>query len=154
MRSSMDGVSRFITYVCTSNPAECTVAKVALNHGYHLVLPLHHRPPKISSIRSLSPSNYQSSPSHLSRVVVLNPPLAVSVHKAGAALVALSGATTADTRRAVTTKHAAKAEQDSSEEEACERSPGKSEQVASNASILSRGAEGVTALDNPGTSIN
>jgi hypothetical protein len=130
----------------------CTAAKVASSHGYHLVF-LHIIVSQISKT-SLPLNHYNLPRSHisvscLSGVVVLDPPLAIGVHEAGAAPGALSRAATADTRGAVATKHAAEAEQDGGDEEACERGPGEAEQVAADAGIKIGGAEGVAALDDP-----
>ena len=117
----------------------------------HIIVPI-----AIRSLIYISSSSHIFNPpyyifAHLGGVVVLDPPLAISVHEASAAPVALGRATTADARRAVTTERAAEAEQHGCDQEAGERGPGKGQQVAANGGFEAGGAEGVAALDDPGT---
>lgn len=86
----------------------------------------------------------------LSRVIILDPPLAIRVHEASTAAVALGAAAAAYTTSSVSAQGATETEQDRCDEETRERGPGKAHQVATNRGLKAGGAEGVAAFDNPG----
>ena len=122
-------------------------------HFLHIPLRSRQRARHCSIITAsslLSPEGSPLSP-RLSRVVILDPPLAIRVHEAGTAAVALGAAAAAYTAAAVSAQRAAETEQDRRNEEACERGPGEAHQVAANGGLEAGGAEGVAALDDPGS---
>jgi hypothetical protein len=134
-----------------------------INHGYHLVFLPHlpfvsfnHYVSIITSLHLLHTLRQRCPPSplfllfsHLSGVVILNPPLAIRVHKARTAAIALR-ATAATHATLIAAEGAAEAEQDCCNKEACERCPRETHQVPADAGLESGGAEGVAAFDDPG----
>jgi len=88
--------------------------------------------------------------SHLSRVVILNPPLAIRIHEARTAAIALRATATTHTTPPISAQRATKTKQDRRDEEACERRPREAHHVPANACLEPGRAECVAAFDNPG----